>query len=1132
MWLKIFKFANNVKIMTQSLIFKRFTWLTAGFLCLMVICSDFFVSKSPETAGVHQQANSQPHQPSQPATRLESRPDSQPATRPVSRFAIQSEYQFSTRWESRIITQSAIRPASELATKPASQTVTRSPLAAPVQANDAISKLVGAYDARNGGLLQTALDGSGVTIGIFDLGKPLESHIEFDTRVTYVDAESASVDNHATQMTGTVAASGNNTSARGLAPSSEVKAWNFNNDLTKMTAAASDGLRISMHPYFYPGGWTLENKDPVTAPDANWTWLGSELIDANEDIIFGYYHSMASNWDDLAHTHQQYLIVKVAGNQRGKGPASQPIAHWYYDEDPEVNAYVLATEEDAISRELGGGTNGFDSMSFASLAKNVLTVGNVTVDENLYSGSASVQIGSGSGWGPTDDGRIKPDLVAPSNITTTTGSASSSDYTASGGTSAATAVTTGVAALILQQYRQMFDKDPLSSTYKALMVQTADEAGLFDGPDYAYGWGLLNASQAIQYLTAATNSQKVLHAEAALANAQTHTYYIESNGLTDFQVTIAWVDPPGESLAYGASAMNNRSALLVNDLDVRVVGPDATTHFPWLLDPENPANAATKGDNIVDNVEQIRIGSPDAGQYTITVSHKGTLVDGPQSYSIFAGPAQIHTRKYAIDSSGWRLVSSPFSGMSYAALNEAFFTQGGPSSTWATYQGTSSNLLKYVNPYDDESLEIAQFVPVDGAGGAFSSGHGYLFYMFDANPPGFPEREYLPAIWVNSGNEPENIDIPLEGAADELTYFLAGNPYTESIDWRDVYAASDNFAPGIAVWNPDGIAKGGIADYVYYSAELDIGDAEPFIAPGTGFFAQLTYNESETVAGTLRFRRDHIARYVAPTFYGKQINLGDNHASQQTSAKNDNLTNTQTPAQNVKFELFTDSFVSAEARIVWHDAALHGFDNLDIVRVEALVTNELLVDFIVDNRTLAFDVRPPDTSIYEIRTCAINPGDYSLRTTGDVREFIMKSAQNTQLVHKYATGEQVQIRIETPSGGLFCETWLMEVSNGTQHVSIVNPSVELPLALTLSQNFPNPFNPVTQIRFVVPWQNQVVYLAVYNLLGQKIAVLVDKELARGEHQVTFSSLGLSSGIYIYRLRVGDQFLERKMTIIK
>ncbi len=1042
----------------------------------MVICSGLFVSKSPETAGVHRHANPQPHQSSQPATRLESSHDS--------------------------------------------QTATRFPIAAPVQANDAISKLVGAYDARNGGLLQTSLDGSGVTIGIFDLGKPLESHVEFDTRVTYVDTESASVDNHATQMTGTLAASGNNTSARGFAPSSEVKAWNFNNDLTKMTAAALDGLRISMHPYFYPGGWILDNKDPATAPDANWTWLGSELIDANEDIIFGYYHSMASNWDDLAHTHQQYLIVKVAGNQRGKGPAVQPVAHWYFDEDPEVNAYVLATEEDAISRELGGGTNGFDSMSFASLAKNVLTVGNVMVDENLYTGPTSVQIGLGSGWGPTDDGRIKPDLVAPSNITTTTGSASSSDYTASGGTSAATAVTTGVSALVLQQYRQLFDKDPLSSTYKALLVQTADEAGSTDGPDYAFGWGLINASQAIQYLTAAKHSQKVLHAEAALANAQTHTYYIDSNGLTDLQVTIAWVDPPGESLAYGASAMNNRSAMLVNDLDVRVVGPDATTYFPWLLDPENPANAATKGDNIVDNVEQIRISSPDAGQYTITVSHKGTLVDGPQSYSIFAGPAQIQTRKYALDSSGWRLVSSPFSGMSYAALNEAFFTQGGPSSTWATYQGTSSNLLKYVNPYDDESLEIAQFVPVDGAGGAFSSGHGYLFYMFDANPPGFPEREYLPATWVNSGNEPENIDIPLEGAADELTYFLAGNPYTESIDWRDVYAASDNFAPGIAVWDPDGVAGGGTAGYVYYSAELDIGDAEPFIAPATGFFAQLEFNELESVLGTLRFRKDHIARFVAPTFYGKQLPLGAAPLSSRT------------PAQNVKFELVSDTDFSAETRLVWHELAHKGFDKLDIVRVDALFSNELTLDFIVDNRFLAFDVRTNPNSSYLLRTCAAEPGEYMLQTSGEDRNFIMATDKKNPQKYNFSTGEAVVIRIETPSDARFCENWLMEVLGSEEVVSVEDPFAEMPLEVALKQNYPNPFNPVTQIRFTIPNHNQAVHLSVYNILGQQVAVLLDNVLSRGEHQISFSSQGLSSGIYIYRLRVGDSALERKMTIIK
>jgi hypothetical protein len=67
--------------------------------------------------------------------------------------------------------------------------------------------------------------------------------------------------------------------------------------------------------------------------------------------------------------------------------------------------------------------------------------------------------------------------------------------------------------------------------------------------------------------------------------------------------------------------------MLVNDLDLRVVSPSGTTNSPWVLNPASPATAATTGDNIRDNVEQIHIATPSSGQYLVRVAHKGTLVN-------------------------------------------------------------------------------------------------------------------------------------------------------------------------------------------------------------------------------------------------------------------------------------------------------------------------------------------------------------------------------------------------------------------------------------------------------------------------------------------------------------------------
>lgn len=90
---------------------------------------------------------------------------------------------------------------------------------------------------------------------------------------------------------------------------------------------------------------------------------------------------------------------------------------------------------------------------------------------------------------------------------------------------------------------------------------------------------------------------------------------------------------------------------------------------------------------------------------------------------------------------------------------------------------------------------------------------------------------------------------------------------------------------------------------------------------------------------------------------------------------------------------------------------------------------------------------------------------------------------------------------------------------------------QIPEAITLHQNYPNPFNPETTVRFELPAHGQV-RLEVFDILGRRVAVLVDSELSPGNHQIRFDASGLSSGIYLYRLNAGGSILTRKMTLIK
>ncbi len=90
---------------------------------------------------------------------------------------------------------------------------------------------------------------------------------------------------------------------------------------------------------------------------------------------------------------------------------------------------------------------------------------------------------------------------------------------------------------------------------------------------------------------------------------------------------------------------------------------------------------------------------------------------------------------------------------------------------------------------------------------------------------------------------------------------------------------------------------------------------------------------------------------------------------------------------------------------------------------------------------------------------------------------------------------------------------------------------ELPMELTLHQNYPNPFNPTTQIRYGLPEQSEV-RLTVYNMLGQKVAILVNSQQNAGWHEITFDASHLSSGMYIYRLATNQSVKTNKMLLMK
>ncbi len=95
----------------------------------------------------------------------------------------------------------------------------------------------------------------------------------------------------------------------------------------------------------------------------------------------------------------------------------------------------------------------------------------------------------------------------------------------------------------------------------------------------------------------------------------------------------------------------------------------------------------------------------------------------------------------------------------------------------------------------------------------------------------------------------------------------------------------------------------------------------------------------------------------------------------------------------------------------------------------------------------------------------------------------------------------------------------------------VTQDTQTPTEYSLSQNYPNPFNPSTVIKYALP-QAGYVTLTVFNLLGEKVATLVNEDMSAGTHSVEFNASDLSSGLYIYTIKASGFINSQKMVLMK
>lgn len=478
------------------------------------------------------------------------------------------------------------------------------------------------------------VNGSSVTIGLWESsGIPRVTHREFGGRVTIMDGSTAT-SNHASHVAGTLISQGINAATLGMAPGATISAFNSASDESEMmangaSAPNTDKLYLSNHSYGVTQGWK-------SLGGGDWAYSGEFSDDDNPtndyEEDFGRYDNSTAEWDAIGYNLPYYLIFKSAGNARTNTPDDGDTWSHKWDD------YVY----DSTKHPLGNRQykDGWDNMGGKSLAKNIISVGNS--DEGIDGGirdPSKAEAQTASSRGPADDGRIKPDIHG--NGTGLRSPISSSDTaTASySGTSMSSPNVCGSAALLVDYYSSRFPAQAMrASTLKALILHTADDRGT-TGPDYKYGWGVMNTQAAAEVIKQHADQNGGAEMLESVVNDTTNTSRTHSftwDGDSPLRVSLCWTDPPGEEV----EGHDQRERHLVNDLNLTVTGPGSTTHLPYVMpyvgnwSLASIDDRAVNGVNHVDNIEQVYLPSPTAGEYVVTVDFDGALTNDSQDYSL------------------------------------------------------------------------------------------------------------------------------------------------------------------------------------------------------------------------------------------------------------------------------------------------------------------------------------------------------------------------------------------------------------------------------------------------------------------------------------------------------------------
>lgn len=477
-----------------------------------------------------------------------------------------------------------------------------------------------------------------------------------------------------------------------------------------------------------------------------------------------------------------------------------------------------------------------------------------------------------------------------------------------------------------------------------------------------------------------------------------------------------------------------------------------------------------------------------------------------------ATPGELDGTVEITGDAGWRLLSFPVTDGIITDISEDTPVQG---ITNGDDSEAGSNFYIYDNSGAWE--EPANVTTV------FGDGYGFALYFYDNTNNGSTN---LPVSLDISGTEPSSdVTIALNKSTtsglDNHYFTLSGNPFASNYDLNGVTTDQGTLQDNAHFWDGNTYITG------------DFGTGSFIVAPWQGFWFEVE-NAGTATEATFPTASKTTSSASATYFKNSAVKKGD-----------------------INFSLSSEKTIDNAIRLSFREYATEGSDRADASKLVPLLDTYATMAFRSEDLLKSVESLPFDfQNEIELNLVPEVVGIEEVELTFAWEGLESVPAEWKLMLHDKKTGESVDMR--TQSEYVFTETGESDISTenvisvlkqptampmklkGTEDgrfTITINPTIvsnevnEGPESFSLYQNYPNPFNPTTNIRYSVA-ESGNVNIAVYNLMGQKVAELVNETKAAGAYNVTWNASQMASGMYYYRLTSSGQTFTRKMTLIK